>query len=65
MTRIHIWIAFGLPLGAALLIAACGSAQSARPYIETTGSPLPGYQCFIVRDSGGAVVGGNCVVKPE
>jgi hypothetical protein len=44
-----------------LMMNACGKARGDSTRADVIPSPVVGYKCFIIYDSNGTAVGGNCV----
>jgi hypothetical protein len=44
-----------------LILSACGKVKADSTRADVIPSPAPGYKCFIIYDSNGTAVGGNCV----
>lgn len=42
-------------------VSGCSRSIAAGAYAEQVAAPLSGYTCFVIRDGGGAAVGGNCL----
>jgi hypothetical protein len=44
-----------------LIVSACGKAKASSSRAEVVPAPLSGYTCFVIYNSDGTAVGGNCV----